>query len=113
MSERVNNYECGVYDDGEVYIQTEPRQLEATGGKVYLTVIELRRLLALVERRHCQHRDDGRGRCIDCGEYLPSSEGSAWKPSTCPADEQEREDQARREDAREHWDDEFASWRRG
>ena len=22
----------------------------------------------------CQHRDDGRGRCIDCGEFLPSSE---------------------------------------
>ena len=95
MSERVNNYECGVYDDGEVYIQTEPRQLEANGGKVYLTVLELRRLLALVERRP------------------PSSEGSAWKPSSCPADEQDREDDARREDAREHYDDEFGSWRRG
>src|SRR6516225_760209 len=22
---------------------------------------------------NCQHRNDGRGRCIDCGEFLPSS----------------------------------------
>jgi hypothetical protein len=26
----------------------------------------------------CQHRDDGRGVCIDCGAFLPSSEGKAW-----------------------------------
>lgn len=45
----VNNYECGVYQDGEVYIQTEPLQMQANKGKVYLTVRELRYLLALAE----------------------------------------------------------------
>lgn len=25
------------------------------------------------------HRDDGRGVCIDCGEFLPSSDGDYWK----------------------------------
>jgi hypothetical protein len=44
----VNNYKFGVYDDNEVYIQTEPRQLEANNGKVFLTVRELLRLLALL-----------------------------------------------------------------
>jgi hypothetical protein len=48
MTQRtVNNYEFGLYDDGEVWIQTEPRQLEAASGKVFLTVRELRDLLAL------------------------------------------------------------------
>ena len=44
---RVNNYEAGVYQEGEVYIQTEPKQLEINKGKVYLTVLELRKLLEL------------------------------------------------------------------
>jgi hypothetical protein len=25
----------------------------------------------------CQHRDDGRGRCIDCDEFLPTADGNA------------------------------------
>jgi len=25
-----------------------------------------------------QHRDDGRGVCIDCGEFLPTSDGEHW-----------------------------------
>jgi hypothetical protein len=29
--------------------------------------------------RPCQHRDDGRGRCIDCGTFLPSADGSHWR----------------------------------
>jgi len=49
MSDTVNNYKFGVYDDNEVYIQTEPRQLEANSGKVFLTVRELLRLLALLK----------------------------------------------------------------
>lgn len=51
-----NNYACGVYQDGEVYIQTEPNQLNANGGKVYLTVRELRRLLALVDNAPVRNR---------------------------------------------------------
>jgi hypothetical protein len=46
---KANNYECGIYDDGEIYIQTEPRQMEANNGRVYLTAGELRRLLTLAE----------------------------------------------------------------
>jgi hypothetical protein len=46
---KVNNYECGIYDDAEVWVQTEPRQLEANAGKVYLTARELRQLLTLIE----------------------------------------------------------------
>jgi hypothetical protein len=40
----VNNYTWGVYGPGEVWIQTEPHLLEATQGRVYLTVEELERL---------------------------------------------------------------------
>jgi hypothetical protein len=50
MTTTVNNYEFGVYQPGEIYIQTEPRQLEANGGKVYLTVRELKRLLTIAEK---------------------------------------------------------------
>lgn len=28
----------------------------------------------------CRHRDDGRGRCVDCGAFLPTAEGSHWAP---------------------------------
>lgn len=52
LHRKVNNYECGLYDHGEVYIQTEPQQLLANQGKVYLTVRELRHLLALTKERH-------------------------------------------------------------
>jgi hypothetical protein len=45
----VNNYACGLHRDGEVFIQTTPAQLEATAGRVFLTVVELRHLLALAE----------------------------------------------------------------
>lgn len=27
----------------------------------------------------CQHRDDGRGVCIDCGAFLPTAEGAHWR----------------------------------
>lgn len=27
----------------------------------------------------CQHRDDGRGVCIDCGKFLRSAFGSFWE----------------------------------
>jgi hypothetical protein len=47
----VNNYAFGRYDDGEVWIQTEPRQLATNNGKVYLTVGELHALLACAEER--------------------------------------------------------------
>jgi hypothetical protein len=26
----------------------------------------------------CNHRDDGRGCCIDCGTFLPAAEGKHW-----------------------------------
>lgn len=45
----VNNYKCGIYQNGEVFIETEPRQLEANLGRVYLTIVELRKLLELAE----------------------------------------------------------------
>lgn len=47
---KVNNYDCGIYQDGEVYIQTEPHQMEINKGKVYLTVLELRHLLEMAEQ---------------------------------------------------------------
>jgi hypothetical protein len=50
MMTTVNNYAYGIYDNGEIWIQTEPRQMEANKGKVYLTTGELRRLLALAEQ---------------------------------------------------------------
>ena len=50
MGSTVNNYEFGIYDAGEVWIQTTPRQLESNAGRVYLTTGELRRLLALAEQ---------------------------------------------------------------
>ena len=31
-----------------------------------------------------------------------------WKPAACPEDERDREDDARRNDARDGYDDEFA-----
>jgi hypothetical protein len=37
-------------------------------------------LLLTREQATCQHRDDGRGRCIDCGKFLPTSEGKYWEP---------------------------------
>jgi hypothetical protein len=45
----VNNYECGVHDEAEVWIQTTPPRLEATGGKVYLTKLDLLALLRLID----------------------------------------------------------------
>ena len=45
----VNNYRAGVFQYGEVFIQTDTRQLEANKGKVYLTIGELRELLELAE----------------------------------------------------------------
>lgn len=51
---KVNNYDYGLYDDGEVWIQTEPRQLESAQGRVFLTVLELRRLLELADGRAWQ-----------------------------------------------------------
>lgn len=47
---QANNYEVGVYQDGEVWIQTEPLQLNANGGMVYLTTRELHRMLDLLEQ---------------------------------------------------------------
>jgi hypothetical protein len=60
----VNNYAFGRYDDGEVWIQTEPRQLVANNGKVYLTIKELRELLACADGqcggwRHPQNEAKG------------------------------------------------------
>jgi hypothetical protein len=46
----VNNYKFGIFDAGEVWIQTEPHQLQANNGMVFLTTRELRRLLALAEQ---------------------------------------------------------------
>ena len=54
MCETVNNYDFGLYQDGEVFIQTTPEQLAANNGKVYLTVRELVRLLALA-KDHKEH----------------------------------------------------------
>jgi hypothetical protein len=48
---KVNNYEVSLEHEGEVTIHTTPKQLEATSGKVYLTVIELRRLLELAQSK--------------------------------------------------------------
>ena len=45
----VNNYSAGVFQYGEVFIQTDTRQLESNKGKVYLTIGELRELLELAE----------------------------------------------------------------
>ena len=37
-------------------------------------------LFKIVRRKSdCRHRNDGRGRCIDCGEFLPSAEGKYWE----------------------------------
>jgi len=44
----VNNYEYGIYQDGEVFIQTTPDQMRANDGKVYLTYGELLSLLSLI-----------------------------------------------------------------
>ena len=33
MMTTVNNYAYGIYDNGEIWIQTEPRQMEANKGK--------------------------------------------------------------------------------
>jgi hypothetical protein len=44
---KVNNYECGIHDDGEVWIKTDQHQLEVTQGLIYLTTRELRYLLEL------------------------------------------------------------------
>jgi hypothetical protein len=41
----VNNYPATLYGPGEIVIQTNPRQLEATRGRVYLTRWELTNLL--------------------------------------------------------------------
>lgn len=43
-----NNYEVSVRSDTEVAIQTEPHQLYANGGRVYLTYLELCQMLELL-----------------------------------------------------------------
>ena len=47
----VNNYPAGIYQSGEVFIDTavNRKQLNANDGMVYLTVLELRALLKLAE----------------------------------------------------------------
>jgi hypothetical protein len=40
----------------------EPQQIRQ------MSCAELRDAIRTLE--HCQHRDDGRGRCIDCGAFL-------------------------------------------
>lgn len=50
-----NNYEVEVYADYEVAIQTTPKQLEANKGIVYLTAVELRQMLALMEAKATDH----------------------------------------------------------
>lgn len=55
---KVNNYDCGIYDGGEVWIQTEPRQMEANQGKVYLTTGELRHLLQMAEQSEIDRAND-------------------------------------------------------
>jgi len=44
----VNNYQYGLYQEGEVWIQTEPDQMRANSGMVYLTQGELNKLLNLI-----------------------------------------------------------------
>jgi hypothetical protein len=46
---QVNNYNYGVYDTNEVYIQTESRQLDSNNGKVYLRKCDLVALIQLLE----------------------------------------------------------------
>ena len=55
----VNNYRAGVFQYGEVYIQTDARQLEANKGKDYLTIGELRELLELAERNSGLYYSEG------------------------------------------------------
>lgn len=45
----VNNFSAHQYDEGEVVIYLNPRQLVATDNKVYLTIRELKSLLELAE----------------------------------------------------------------
>ena len=45
----VNNYPCKVYQAGELEIQVNLRRLEVNEGRVYLTILELREMLALAE----------------------------------------------------------------
>jgi hypothetical protein len=46
---QVNNYNYGVCDTNELYIQTEPRQLESNKGKVYLRKCDLVALIQLLD----------------------------------------------------------------
>jgi hypothetical protein len=49
MTTSVNNYPAEVYGEGEIVIQTNPMQLEATDGRVFLTRLELLRLLDMID----------------------------------------------------------------
>lgn len=52
-----NNYPVNVYSSGEVAIQTNSRQLEANGGIVYLTRIELEGMLRLLSANDNEQYD--------------------------------------------------------
>lgn len=53
--EIVNNYHAYYFGEGECSINTNAKQLEATSGKVYLTLRELKSLIALIERNDEKH----------------------------------------------------------
>jgi hypothetical protein len=62
------DYDCGLYDDGEVFIQTTPESLAINGGRIYLTVRELKALLALTGFPYCcTYHESGGNRDLSCG----------------------------------------------
>jgi len=51
--------------------------LESLERKLYEFAID-EDYIAAGDSAHCQHRDSGRGVCVDCGEFLPSADGEYW-----------------------------------
>lgn len=82
----VNNYPYTLYSAGEVVIQTNPRQLEATAGRVYLTRREILALYYLVaDSAEPPETEEDQGRRVGLS---PDCEGESYRivrrPSAAP-----------------------------
>ena len=65
------------------------RPVNSRFGRIYMIdgadrgyrTLEESKVFAATLPPRCDHRDDGRGRCVYCCAFLPSSEGKYWGDS--------------------------------